>query len=260
VQGLRSAAQNENSDTAGTPDCERSSPATAISGHQTQKHSVTSSDEASLAPPSLPLGQQSLIAAPSTTLRPVAVTVADSSETSAPEFGRDDVFRKFSGWNGHFKVDNDGRISYYGATSDNHTSYESETSPASVEVESSSCSSSVLSGYSSFQQHLIELFFDHPHPFLRIPDREAFMDGLRRGRKTQYFSPFLLNCILLRSLHLSHNPLAKRLEEGLFERVREHMFNELEHPDHNTVLGLLFLSTYISGQLKHGLGWICVGK
>lgn len=192
-------------------------------------------------------------------MRQLAVTGEESSDSNTPGYGREDVFRKFSSWNGQFKVDNEGRTRYYGATSDHHTAYESETTPDSIGVDSSASSSGVLSGYSSFQDHLLQLFFDHPHPFLRIPDREAFMAGVRRGRKTQWFSPFLLNCIVLRSLHLTDNPLAKRLEDGLFERVREQLFGELERPDHNTVLGLLFFATYITGQLKHGLGWIYVG-
>lgn len=209
--------------------------------------------------PSLPPNPQPMPCPSPPSLRPGVVGGEDSVDTDTTEFGREAVLKKFSGWNGHFRIDDDGRTRYYGATSDHHTSYESEASPESQGLVSSASNPGVLSGYSKLQDHLLELFWEHPHPFLRLPDREAFMAGLQRGSRTRYFSPFLLNCVLLRSLHLSDNALAKRIEDGLFERVREHLFHELERPDHNTVLGLLFLSTYISGQLKHGLGWIYVG-
>ena len=185
--------------------------------------------------------------------------VAPRPGDETPEFGREDVIKKFNGWKGHLKMDADGRTRFYGVTSDHFTSFEPEPTTEYADADSPVSAASVLSGYGSFQETLLDLFWKNPHPFLRVPNREGFLAGLRMGRKTHDFSPFLLNCIILRSLHLTDSRLAKKLEPGIFDRVKEQLFHELERPDHNTVLGLLFLATYVSGLLKSGLGWLYSG-
>jgi hypothetical protein len=177
-----------------------------------------------------------------------------------PEFGREDVIKKFSGWRGNLKMDADGRTRFFGVTSDHFTSFEPEPSNDYADIDSPISTASVLNGYGTFQETLMNLFWKNPHPFLRVPNREGFLAGLRSGRRTHDFSPFLLNCIILRSLHLTDSRLAKKLEPGIFERVKEQLSHELERPDHNTVLGLLFLATYVSGLLKSGLGWLYSGE
>lgn len=185
---------------------------------------------------------------------------SESTDGDTPNFGRADVLKKFSGRKSHLSMDYEGRTRYFGATSDHYSSFQSEPTPESIQSDSSVGMGSVLSAYSGFQDKLLDLCWQNPHPFLRIPDRAAFMRGCRVGIKSHDFSPFLLNCILLRSLHLTDDRLAQKLEPGLFERVKEQLAVEMELPDHNTVLGLLFLATYVSGLLKSGLGWLYSGS
>jgi hypothetical protein len=152
-----------------------------------------------------------------------------------------------------FRMSADGHIHYFGSTADYQPALVSPSQPSDSDV-------NVLSDFSNLQNSLLDLFWQHPHPFLRLFDREAFMSGIRRGKRTQYYSPFLLTCILLRSIHLSDAPLAKTLEPSLFEKAKEQLFMELERPDHTTALALQFLSTYVSGvQSRSCLGWLYIG-
>ena len=184
----------------------------------------------------------------------------DPEETeSRSQLKPEEILDRLCESKGQFSIGEGGQIQYYGSTLDFHSI--PLLAPCTLDSDASAlgCQDSALSGYPGLQQSLLDLFWLHPHPFLRILDRDAFLAGFRRGVRTPYFSQLLLTSISLRTIDLSDSPLAKNLTGYLLERAKEQLYIELEHPDLNTILSLLFLSNYFASQVDNGLGWLYIG-
>ena len=159
--------------------------------------------------------------------------------------------------NGRFKVNGGGEIHFFGSSSDYYaTSFMNEADPTSE----SRMWSNALSGFSAMQESLLSQFWAHPAPYLRLLDQEAFMEGLKNGVRTPYYSPLLLTTVFLRSIRFCDSPLARRLAPELLERAQEQLAEESEDPGSTTVISLLMLSNYVSSQSRGGLGWLYTGK
>jgi hypothetical protein len=160
---------------------------------------------------------------------------------------------------GNFQAGHDGQIHYYGSTSDLSLQPLVRQPVLPVEGHDLGHTAGALCGYPAVQEKLLDLFWQYPHPYLRIPDRNGFMAGVRKGSRTCHFSQFLLTSILLRTIHHSDDQFIRGLASGLLERAKEQLYIEMERPDLNTILGLLYLSNYVADQQSTGLGWLYMG-
>ena len=160
---------------------------------------------------------------------------------------------------GRFRVNGGGEIHFFGSNSNHPKAFVADDD--STSSSRTPCLwSNALGGFSALQDSLLDQFWAHPAPYIRLLDREAFMEGLKNGVRTPYFSPLLLTTVFLRALRFSDSPLACRLAPGLLERAQEQLAEESEDPGSTTVISLLMLSNYVASQSRQGLGWLYTGK
>ncbi len=160
----------------------------------------------------------------------------------------------------HYKLGERGELHFFGPTSNYYALSLVSANSSSPESTTSRAHSEALPGYAGLQEQLLNLFWSHPSPYLYLLDRDGFMDGLKKGVRTPYYSPLLMTVVLLRALRLSDSSTALRLAPTLLDRAQEQLWEESEYPDLSTVIALCFLANYLSSQSRNGRGWIFMGE
>lgn len=111
------------------------------------------------------------------------------------------------------------------------------------------------------QTHLIDLFFKYQNAAIPILDEEIFRLGYATGQRSDYFSPFLLYAVLLRSLNfddeLRHR---KTLATVYIGRAKAALLFELENPNIATIPGLCLFGYYLGGLGSDRACWLYPGR
>jgi hypothetical protein len=155
-------------------------------------------------------------------------------------------------------ADETGQLRYFGSSSNLHvasvlpSAVPQSPEPADERLEE-------LADSNSLQMSLLTLFFTYQHPALQILHRETFMEDYAKGVKTQYFSQFLLNCILLRSVRLSDDESNRDVTSVYLRRAKHDLPGELEEPTIATIQGLCLLGDYLGSLCNDRALWLYPG-
>lgn len=110
------------------------------------------------------------------------------------------------------------------------------------------------------QTHLIDLFFKYQNAAVSILDEEIFRLGCATGEWSDYFSPFLLYAVLLRSLNfdddLRHRKTLATVYTG---RAKAALLFELRNPNIATIPGLCLFGYYLAGLGSDRACWLYPG-
>lgn len=110
------------------------------------------------------------------------------------------------------------------------------------------------------QNHLLDLFFQYQHAALPIIDETAFRESHAHGKRTEYYSAFLLHSILLRAIKFSDPPHADKLKNIYLRRIRGELLFEIENPSIATIPALCVFGSYLAGEGSDRGCWLYPGK
>ena len=159
---------------------------------------------------------------------------------------------------GQLSVDETGQLRYFGSTSNLHvTSSLPPTPPPIVTIDQDLES---VADSKQIQSHLLNLYFNYHNPQFQFVQRDVFLLDYTRGLKTQYYSPFLLHCLLLRSVRLSNNLTVRKLDQLYLARAKQELAAELENPTVSSMSALCLLGDYIGGLGNDRAGWLYPGR
>ena len=110
------------------------------------------------------------------------------------------------------------------------------------------------------QLHLMDLFFQYQHAALPILDEVAFRGSYAQGKRTEYYSTFLLHSLLLRALKFADLPYAAQLKKIYLRRVRDELLFEIENPSVATIPALCMFGSYMAGEGSDRGCWLYPGN
>lgn len=108
--------------------------------------------------------------------------------------------------------------------------------------------------------HLMDLFFQYQHATLPILDETAFRESYAHNTRTEYYSSFLLNSILLRAIKFAAIPHADKLKSIYLRRIRNELLFEIENPTIATIPALCMFGSYLAGEGSDRACWLYPGK
>lgn len=108
--------------------------------------------------------------------------------------------------------------------------------------------------------HLMDLFFQYQHATLPILDEIAFRESYARNMRTEYYSSFLLNSVLLRAIKFATIPHADKLKTIYLRRIRNELLFEIENPTIATIPALCMFGSYLAGEGSDRACWLYPGK
>lgn len=162
-------------------------------------------------------------------------------------------------------TDDRGKISYYGETSNFPIIIDSSSlSFAKSQVNPKTDKSSLFLVEEDLILELLSLYFCWQQIYFNILDKDLFLRDMNSGG--QFFSRFLLNCILAKAAHFCERPECRTdirdpatAGESFYKTAIDMLPQELENVSITTVQGLLLLASKESGIGKISLGWIHSG-
>jgi hypothetical protein len=172
---------------------------------------------------------------------------------------RDDIINRLCSTMGQLTVDEAGHLTYFGATSNLHVSSILASSPTPAETLDENLETG-LADSAELHRELIRLYFTYHHPALGFIHKETFLADYSEGRRTQYYSEFLLTAVFLRSLRLHSDPAVQALGSVFFARAKRGLPDELENPNIATVQALCLLGDYVGSIGNDRLGWLYPGE
>lgn len=108
--------------------------------------------------------------------------------------------------------------------------------------------------------HLMDLFFRYQHAALPVFDEPAFREAYARGKRTEYYSTFLLHSLLLRALKFSTLPHSDRLRVIYLRRIRSELLFEIENPSIATIPALCMFGSYMASEGSDRACWLYPGR
>ena len=172
---------------------------------------------------------------------------------------KNDTVEKFGSTMGQLSIDEYGKLRYSGSTSNLQTGLYippitlPEMTQPTREMEDRADSQTV-------QSHLLSLYWKYHHPAQKVLHKDTFLADYAKGTTTQYFSHFLLNCMLLRSVRFTSDPTIRPLEAVYLMRVKRELITEFDHPVMTTMQALCLFGEYVGNQGKDTAGWLYTGQ
>jgi len=117
----------------------------------------------------------------------------------------------------------------------------------------------ILADSAETHHHLMDLFFQYQHAALPVLDEAAFRESYMRGKRTEYYSTFLLHSLLLRALKFSAHPHADQLKIVYLRRIRRELLFEIENPSIATIPALCMFGSYMAGEGSDRACWLYPG-
>ena len=111
-----------------------------------------------------------------------------------------------------------------------------------------------------FQRHLVDLYFTYQDIALPIVQRDVFVKDWAQGKRSPYFSKFLLYSILARSVRLSDHPGALTMAPLYQSRARSQLLDELDDPTVATIQGLCIYGLFLTGIGNERGCWLYPGR
>ena len=159
---------------------------------------------------------------------------------------------------GQLTVDEAGQLRYFGSTSNLHISSVLVSSPPPPEPMDEDLAMRRADSV-ELQRELIDLFFTYYHPALGHIHKDTFLADYNAGTRTQYYSNFLLNAVILRSLRLHSDPSVRGLSNIFIARSKRDSSDELENPTIASIQALCLLGDCMGSMGNDRLGWLYPG-
>ncbi|KAJ5792052.1 uncharacterized protein N7503_008030 [Penicillium pulvis] len=157
--------------------------------------------------------------------------------------------------------DETGQFHYFGYTSNLQVvaRFPPPPSPCSELPVPRDSSLETLADSESIKSQLLDLYFTYQNPATLIIEHETFMKHYQQGRRSSYYSTFLLNCILLRGIRLSDDPRVKSLDNIYLQRAKVELLGELENPNIATIQALCLFGHYQGSWGNDRACWLYPG-
>lgn len=110
------------------------------------------------------------------------------------------------------------------------------------------------------QLRLIDLFFTYQHAAHPVLDEQSFRDSYRSGKRSEYYSAFLLNSVLLRAVKFDDHPDTEQLRDVYLRRARADLLHEIENPSISTIPALTLFGSCLAGQGSDRACWVYPGE
>jgi hypothetical protein len=110
------------------------------------------------------------------------------------------------------------------------------------------------------QLRLIDLFFIYQHAAHPVLDEQSFRDSYTGGKRSEYYSTFLLNSVLLRAVKFDDHPDADQLRDVYLRRARADLLHEIENPSISTIPALTLFGSCLAGQGSDRACWVYPGE
>lgn len=129
--------------------------------------------------------------------------------------------------------------------------------PMSLSGEMDSCLPSLDS--EQFQKELLNIFWDFQPLSVTVVHKETFMEHFLHGMPGEYYSDFLLNCILACAVRLSTRTIIRGLSTLYIKRAKAELVNALEQATIATLQGFCLLSDFEMSSGRDQAGWLYAG-
>lgn len=110
------------------------------------------------------------------------------------------------------------------------------------------------------QLRLIDLFFTYQHAAHPVLDEQSFRDSYKSGKRSEYYSEFLLNSVLLRAVKFDDHPDTEQLRDVYMRRARADLLHEIENPSISTIPALTLFGSCLAGQGSDRACWVYPGE
>lgn len=118
----------------------------------------------------------------------------------------------------------------------------------------------ILADSPETHRHLMGLFFQYQNAALPILDEAVFRESYAQNTRTEYYSSFLLNSILLRAIKFATIPHADKLKAIYLRRIRDELLFEIENPSIATIPALCMFGSYLAGEGSDRACWLYPGR
>lgn len=119
------------------------------------------------------------------------------------------------------------------------------------------CMSSLDSA--QFQGELLNIFWDFQPLSTSIVHKNMFMEHSFHGSANEYYSEFLLNCLLACAVRLSTRFAIRRLSALYIKRAKSELVNAMEQATIATLQGFCLLSDFEMSSGRDQTGWLYAG-
>lgn len=110
-----------------------------------------------------------------------------------------------------------------------------------------------------FQRELLNIFWDFQPLSITVVHRDMFLEHLFPGTTNEYYSDFLLNCILACAVRLSTRVAIRSLSAMYIKRAKVELVNAMEQATIATVQGFCLLSDFEMSSGRDQTGWLYAG-
>lgn len=111
-----------------------------------------------------------------------------------------------------------------------------------------------------FQRDLLNIYFEFQPLSVAVVHKETFMENFSLGTPNEYYSEFLLNCILACAVRLSTRDAIRSLSSLYIKRAKMCLADELENAVIATLQGFCLLSEFEMSSGRDQAGWLYAGK
>jgi hypothetical protein len=110
-----------------------------------------------------------------------------------------------------------------------------------------------------FRKELLNIYWEFQPLSVTVVHKETFMESFFHGTPSEYYSDFLLNCILACAVRLSTRVTIRRLSTLYIKRAKADLVNALEQASIGTVQGFCLLSDFEMSSGRDQAGWLYAG-
>jgi hypothetical protein len=109
------------------------------------------------------------------------------------------------------------------------------------------------------QKELLTIYWEFQPLSVIVVQKETFLEHFSHGTPSEYYSNFLLNCILACAVRLSTRITIRRLSALYIKRAKADLVNALEQATIATVQGFCLLSDFEMSGGQDQAGWLYAG-
>jgi hypothetical protein len=199
-------------------------------------------------------------------------SVTENDASSSDDSVNKRLLQKISTKQGAITVAEDGKLRYYGPSSNRHLLYEDygKTSPGREERLKASADVLRAHGLSpsvdrALRDHLINIYFTWNDPFFHLIDRDIFLKHMELAetdpQKCYFYSPALLFAIMAVSAPNTDSPLLGSDVDGngFMSRARILIEHELDSAEVTTAQALVLMGVREASIGRDSRGWIYNG-
>lgn len=110
-----------------------------------------------------------------------------------------------------------------------------------------------------FQRELLNIYWEFQPFSVIIVHKETFMEHFSLGTPSEYYSEFLLNCILACAVRLSTRVAIRSLSSLYIKRAKMNLVDDLERAIIATLQGFCLLSEFEMSSGRDQSGWLYAG-